>query len=154
MKPAKIQVLRGRPFKPPHFPRRHGTTEQPVQQDENQLIAERRAKLAEWRKTGKAFSQRLPARELAPLLDGYGDKTSGRTERMPVEVRVAGGRMMPKRVMGKASPSPRCDHLRPHPVTSPAKVFGEDVTAISGVVGTLMKTKTGELTIHAPRSAC
>ena len=27
----------------------------PVQQDENQLIAERRAKLAEWRKTGNAF---------------------------------------------------------------------------------------------------
>ena len=29
--------------------------EQPVQQDENHIIAERRAKLAEWRKTGKAF---------------------------------------------------------------------------------------------------
>ena len=28
---------------------------QPVPQDENHIIAERRAKLAEWRKTGQAF---------------------------------------------------------------------------------------------------
>ena len=32
--------------------------EQPVQQDENHIIAERRAKLAEWRKTGKALDRK------------------------------------------------------------------------------------------------
>ena len=67
--------------------------EQPttVQQDENQLIAERRAKLAEWRKTGKAFPNDFQRENTAlKLLDGYGDKTSEELEGMPVEVKVAG----------------------------------------------------------------
>ena len=75
----------------------------PVQQDENQLIAERRAKLAEWRKTGSAFPNDFQRENTAiKLHDGYGDKTAEELEGMPVEVKVA-GRMMLKRVMGKAS---------------------------------------------------
>ena len=74
----------------------------PVQQDENQLIAERRAKLAEWRKTGKAFPNDFQRENTAArLLEGYGEKTAEELEGMPVEVKVA-GRMMLKRVMGKA----------------------------------------------------
>lgn len=77
--------------------------EQPVQQDENQLIAERRAKLAEWRKSGRAFPNDFQRENTAlKLLDSYGDKTSEELQGMPVEVKVA-GRMMLKRVMGKAS---------------------------------------------------
>jgi len=65
--------------------------EQPVQQDENQLIAERRAKLAEWRKTGKAFPNDFQRENTAfKLLEGYDDKTSEELLGMPVEVRVAG----------------------------------------------------------------
>ena len=46
----------------------------PVQQDENQLIAERRAKLAEWRKTGKAFPNDFQRENTAAkLLEIYGE---------------------------------------------------------------------------------
>ena len=45
----------------------------PVQQDENQLIAERRAKLAEWRKTGTAFPNDIQRENTAAkVLEGYG----------------------------------------------------------------------------------
>ena len=39
--------------------------EQPVQQDENHIIAERRAKLAEWRKTGQAFPNNFSRENMA-----------------------------------------------------------------------------------------
>ncbi len=74
-----------------------------VQQDEHQLLAARRTKLAAWRKTGKAFPNDFQRENTAlKLLEGYGDKTVEELEGLPVEVRVA-GRMMLKRVMGKAS---------------------------------------------------
>ncbi len=132
--------------------------EQPVQQDENQLIAERRAKLAEWRKTGKAFPNDFQRENTAlKLLDGYSDKTSEELQGMPVEVRVA-GRMMLKRVMGKASFATLQDLSGRIQIYVTRDSLGEDVYAdfrtwdlgdILGVVGTLMKTRTGELTIHA-----
>jgi lysyl-tRNA synthetase class 2 len=130
----------------------------PVPQDENQLIAERRAKLAEWRKTGKAFPNDFQRENTAlKLLDGYGDKTSEELEGMPVEVKVA-GRMMLKRVMGKASFATLQDLSGRIQIYITRDRLGEDVYAdfktwdlgdILGVVGTLMKTKTGELTILA-----
>jgi lysyl-tRNA synthetase class 2 len=130
----------------------------PVQQDENQLIAERRAKLAAWRKTGKAFPNDFQRENTAlKLLDGYGDKTAEELEGLPVEVRVA-GRMMLKRVMGKASFATLQDLSGRIQIYVTRDRLGEDVYAdfktwdlgdILGVVGTLMKTKTGELTIQA-----
>ncbi len=132
--------------------------EQPVQQDENQLIAERRAKLAEWRRTGKAFPNDFQRENTAfKLLEGYGDKTSEELLGMPVEVRVA-GRMMLKRVMGKASFATLQDLSGRVQIYITRDTLGEDIYAdfktwdlgdILGVVGTLLKTRTGELTIHA-----
>ncbi|MGA9394053.1 MAG: lysine--tRNA ligase [Azonexus sp.] len=132
--------------------------EQPVQQDENQLIAERRAKLAAWRKTGKAFPNDFQRENTAlKLIDNYSDKTGEELEGMPVEVKVA-GRMMLKRVMGKASFATIQDLSGRIQVYVTRDRLGEDVYAdfkswdlgdILGVVGTLMKTKTGELTIQA-----
>ena len=130
----------------------------PVQQDENQLIAERRAKLAEWRKTGKAFPNDFQRENTAAkLLELYGDKTSEELEAMPVEVKVA-GRMMLKRVMGKASFATVQDLSGRIQLYVARDRVGEDVYAdfkhwdlgdIIGVVGTLMRTKTGELSIQA-----
>ncbi|MGB7534698.1 MAG: lysine--tRNA ligase [Azonexus sp.] len=130
----------------------------PVPQDENQLIAERRAKLAAWRKTGKAFPNDFQRENTAlKLLEGYGDKSTGELEGLPVEVKVA-GRMMLKRVMGKASFATLQDLSGRIQIYVTRDRLGEDVYAdfktwdlgdILGVVGTLMKTKTGELTIHA-----
>ena len=47
----------------------------PAAQDENQLIAERRNKLTEWRKTGKAVPNDFSRENLAGKLDElYSDK--------------------------------------------------------------------------------
>ena len=132
--------------------------EQPVQQDENHIIAERRAKLAEWRKTGKAFPNDFSRENMAAKLhELYGDKSAEVLEGLPVEVKV-GGRMMLKRVMGKASFATLQDvsgriqiYVARDKVgeESYAAFKGWDLGDILGVVGTLMKTKTGELTILA-----
>ena len=75
----------------------------PVQQDENQLIAERRAKLAAWRKTGKAFPNDFQRENTAlKLLEGYGDKSTEELEGLPVEVKVE----HPFKIMDKEHPSP------------------------------------------------
>lgn len=126
--------------------------------DENQLIAERRAKLAEWRKTGKAFPNDFSRENLADKLHAlYGEKTSEELEGLPVEVKV-GGRMMLKRVMGKASFATLQDLSGRIQIYVARDKIGEETYAsfktwdlgdILGVVGKLMKTKTGELTIYA-----
>ncbi len=132
--------------------------EQPVQQDENHIIAERRAKLAEWRKTGKAFPNDFERENTAlKLHEGYGEKSAEELEGLPVEVKVA-GRMMLKRVMGKASFATLQDVSGRIQAYIARDKVGEETYAafktwdlgdILGVVGTLMKTKTGELTIQA-----
>ncbi|MDD2743309.1 MAG: lysine--tRNA ligase [Rhodocyclaceae bacterium] len=130
----------------------------PVQQDENQLIAERRAKLAEWRKTGKAFPNDFQRENTAAkLLDGYSEKTAEELSEMPIEVKVA-GRMMLKRVMGKAAFATLQDLSGRIQVYIARDKVSEavyedfkhwDLGDIVGVVGVLMKTKVGELTINA-----
>ncbi len=132
--------------------------EQPVQQDENHIIAERRAKLAELRQAGVAFPNDFQRENTAQKLhDGYGEKSTEELEGMPVEVKVA-GRMMLKRVMGKASFATLQDVSGRIQTYIARDKVGEEAYAafkswdlgdILGVVGTLMKTKTGELTIQA-----
>ena len=71
--------------------------------DENKLIAERRAKLSAWRERGGAYPNDFRRDGLAAqLLATYGSRDSAWLEANTVRVRV-GGRMMNKRVMGKAS---------------------------------------------------
>jgi lysyl-tRNA synthetase class 2 len=71
--------------------------------DDNRLIAERRAKLAAWRERAIAFPNDFRRDALAAqLLTTYTDRDSGWLEANTVQVRV-GGRMMFKRVMGRAS---------------------------------------------------
>ena len=130
----------------------------PDQQDENQLIAERRAKLAEWRKTGKAFPNDFQRENTAAkILEGYGEKTVEELAELPVEVKVA-GRMMLKRVMGKASFATVQDLSGRIQIYITRDRIGEDAYTdfktwdlgdIIGITGTLMKTKTGELSIQA-----
>src|SRR5689334_6685537 len=71
--------------------------------DENKLIAERRGKLAALRKAGSVFPNDFRRDALAgELHTGFGEKSGDWLEANPTRVRV-GGRMMFKRVMGKAS---------------------------------------------------
>jgi lysyl-tRNA synthetase class 2 len=72
-------------------------------QDENQIIIERRSKLQELRKNGIAFPNDFERKNLAAELHAsYGDQNKEQLEGVKIQVAVA-GRMMLKRVMGKAS---------------------------------------------------
>src|SRR5438132_9082809 len=71
--------------------------------DEHQIIAERRAKLKAWREHEPAYPNDFRRDAFAADLHAqYGMGSNEQLESSPVTVRVA-GRMMLKRVMGKAS---------------------------------------------------
>ncbi len=131
-------------------------TQTPAAED-NHIIAERRAKLAEWRQSGKAYPNDFRRENTAGRLDElYGDKAREDLEATPIEVKVA-GRIMLKRVMGKASFVTIQDLSGRIQLYVTRDAVGEDTYAdfkrwdlgdIVGSVGTLMKTKTGELTVQ------
>ncbi len=130
------------------------TTAQPAP-DENKLIAERRGKLAALRDAGNAypndFRPDATAGELQAAFEGHDAiavEAAGR------RVRVA-GRMLAKRVMGKASFVQLQDRsgaiqlfLQGEALGAAYEDFkGWDVGDIVGAEGTLMRTRTGELSV-------
>ena len=130
---------------------------QKTPQDSNQIIADRRAKLAALRETGIAFPNDFRRNHLASELHKkYGDQSNETLEKDPISVEVA-GRMILKRVMGKASFATIQDmsgHIQLY-ITN--DITGESVHAafkhfdlgdILGVHGTLFITKSGELTVR------
>ena len=135
----------------------------PAAQDENQLIIERREKLKALRSAGIAFPNDIkPEHRAETLFAQYGDKTNDDLELLAVKVSVA-GRMMLKRVMGKASFATLQDasfgpsggriqlYINNDGVTEGVhSAFKHwDLGDIVAASGTLFKTKTGELSIHA-----
>jgi len=125
--------------------------------DENKLIAERRAKLAALREQGIAFPNDFRRDDLAATLqDGHGDRDAAWFEANPVRVTVA-GRMMAKRVMGKASFATIADRsgriqlfLQSATLADAYDAFkGWDVGDVLGASGTLFRTRTGELSVKA-----
>ena len=128
-------------------------------QDENQIVAERRAKLAKLREGGQAFPNDFRRTHLASQLHAaHGPKTKEQLEgEKPGPVSIA-GRMLLKRVMGKASfatlqdMSGRMQIYVNNDTTGAAlhEAFKHwDLGDILGAEGTLFKTKTGELTLQA-----
>ena len=95
-------------FSPDHTTGAHGPMENAspppaAAADENQIIAERRAKLAALRAQGQPFPNDFRRDALAADLHAqHGAKTNEELEPLGIRVAVA-GRMMLKRVMGKAS---------------------------------------------------
>src|SRR5438105_11115099 len=74
-----------------------------VQHDPNHIIAERRAKLRALREQGKAFPNHFERSDLtAELKRNHAEKTREELEAAGIKARIA-GRLMLKRVMGKAS---------------------------------------------------
>src|SRR5690554_1931961 len=70
---------------------------------EHDIIAQRRAKLARLREKGEAFPNDFRRDALAgELHERHGDSSEEALEADPVRVKVA-GRMMSRRIMGKAS---------------------------------------------------
>ena len=69
-------------------------TPPPPPADENQIIAERRSKLAAWREQGAAYPNDFRRDAFAADLHAqYGDKSNEQLEAAPLTVSVA-GRMM------------------------------------------------------------
>ena len=132
-------------------------TEQPVA-DENRLIAERRQKLQKIRQEkGVAFPNDFRRDAFAAELhEKYGHLSKEALESTPVRVKVA-GRMMSKRVMGKASFAVIKDvsgalQLFIQRDALPEGLYAEfktwDIGDIIAAAGTLFKTKTGELSVR------
>jgi lysyl-tRNA synthetase class 2 len=129
--------------------------QQPV--DENKLIAERRQKLAGIRETGVAFPNDFRRNVMAGELHAeYAEKTKEELAELNLRVSVA-GRMMLKRVMGKASFATVQDmsgRIQFYVARDdlPEGIYNEqfkkwDIGDIIGGEGILMKTNKGELSV-------
>ncbi|RFA28433.1 lysine--tRNA ligase [Alkalilimnicola ehrlichii] len=126
-------------------------------QEENKLVAQRREKLAAMREEGQAFPNDFRRDSLAADLHRqYGDWDDEKLETAAVRVRVA-GRMMAKRVMGKASFTQLQDMSGriqlflardelPEGVYKAFKTW--DVGDVIGGEGVLFRTRTGELSVR------
>ncbi len=125
---------------------------------ENDLILQRKAKLAELRSEGNAYPNDFRRDSLSQDLHAkYGEFDNEAFEANPKNVSVA-GRIMLQRIMGKASFITLQDmdgqiqaYLRSNDL--PEGQYDDfktwDLGDIAGISGKLFKTKTGELTIHA-----
>lgn len=128
-----------------------------MEQDDNQLIAERREKLAAIRKQGVAFPNDFkPKHHAAELVRQHGELNNETLEPQNIQVSVA-GRLMLKRVMGKASFGTLQDSTARIQLFVTKDALGEevynafkhwDLGDILGAEGTLFKTKTGELSVR------
>ncbi len=125
--------------------------------EDNKLIAQRREKLAALREHGQAFPNDFRRDALAlDLHQRYGECAGEDLETQAIPVKLA-GRLMTKRIMGKAAFAHlqdmsgqlqifmQRDHL-PEGVYQAFK--GWDLGDLIGVEGHLFKTKTGELSVR------
>ena len=133
--------------------------------DENKLIAERRSKLAELRRgagTGGAFPNDFRRDALAGELQAaYGERSGEWLEANPTRVSV-GGRLMFKRVMGKASFAKIADrtgqiqlYLQQETLGPVYEAFrGWDVGDIVGAAGCCSAPAPASCRCALKRSAC
>ncbi len=128
--------------------------------DENHLIAERRAKLAALRAQGVAFPNDFRRADYAQdLQDAYADADRWTGESLEGEGRrvALAGRLLAKRVMGKAAFAQVQDVSGRIQLFLQANTLGDtydafkswDVGDIVAATGTLMRTRTGELSVKA-----
>ncbi len=130
-----------------------------VQQDadEHKLIAQRRAKLSELRRQGIAFPNDFRRNVVAGELHAeYGDLSADELDSRGMRVKIA-GRLMTRRVMGKASFAHVQDMSGRIQLFVERDALGSDeygafkrdldLGDIVGAEGTLFKTRTGELSV-------
>ncbi len=130
--------------------------------DENHVIAERREKLRQLREHAKAEQLPVfpndfkPEHQAAALQQAYADADKETLDPQEIPVVVA-GRMMLKRVMGKASFATIQDSTSRIQLYVARDEIGEalydsfkhwDLGDILGAKGKLFKTRTGELSVH------
>ena len=127
------------------------------QEEENKLIAQRREKLNTIRENGVAFPNDFRRDNLAADIHAhYGEKSGEELDELAQRVSVA-GRMMAKRIMGKASFTKLQDmsgqiQLFLQRDALPEGVYNQgfkkwDIGDLVGAEGVLFKTKTGELSV-------
>jgi len=131
-------------------------SEDQIPQDESHVIAERRSKLKALREQGVAFpNDAKRTHHAADLHQAHGEKTAEELEPHGIRVGVA-GRMMLKRVMGKASFATIQDSTARIQLFIARDNLGEeiydafkkwDLGDIVSAEGALFKTRTGELSV-------
>ncbi len=137
--------------------------------DDNQLIAERREKLTAWRARSEALGQSAfpnhfkPTHHAADLQHRHAQEEHASLDAKKITVAVA-GRLMLKRVMGKASFGTLQDTSGRIQLFVTRDALGEeaygdfkhsDLGDIFGAQGHLFRTKTGELSVQVIAScAC
>ena len=129
----------------------------PPPADEGQLIAERRAKLVAVRARGIAFPNDFkPKDRAAELARKHGHLDNEALEPLHVAVTLA-GRLMLKRIMGKASFATLQDATGRIQLFATRDALGDeaydafkhlDLGDIVGATGVLFKTRTGELSVR------
>ncbi len=128
-----------------------------MENSDNKLIAERREKLKELRKQGNPFKNHFRPKDFAQeITEQYDGDDKDSLEEKKIEVTIA-GRIMLKRVMGKASFAHIQDTTGKIQIyvardDLPEGVYNEqfkkwDIGDIVGLTGSLFKTKVGELSI-------
>ena len=126
--------------------------------EENHLIEERRKKLAELRDANKAFPNDFKRKHLAQKLKNEFDEFSKEELEKKKAKGVVAGRIMLRRMMGKASFTTIQDfsgriqlYIRADEVTNYNEFKNYDLGDIVGAEGTVFKTNTGELSIHVKK---
>jgi lysyl-tRNA synthetase class 2 len=127
-------------------------------EEENKIVAERREKLARLREAGVAYPNDFARTHLTQQLDAaHGEKSKEQLEQEQVRATI-GGRLMLKRVMGKASFGVVQDHVGRLQIYVSDDVSGKekhaqfkhfDLGDLVGVSGVLFRTQKGELTLQA-----
>ena len=126
--------------------------------EENHLIEERRKKLAELRILNNAYPNDFKRKNLAGEIKEDLDQFSKEElEKKKKKVSVA-GRIMLRRMMGKASFTTIQDfsgriqlYVRADEVSNYDEFKNYDLGDIVGIEGTIFKTNTGELSIHVKK---
>jgi lysyl-tRNA synthetase class 2 len=129
-----------------------------IEQDEQEQIRQRREKLTSLREEGIAFPTDFRRNVVAgQLLAEYAEKSAEELEAEPIRVKIA-GRMMTRRIMGKAAFCHLQDMSGQIQVYVsrdglPEGVYNDqfkkwDIGDILGAEGVLFKTKVGELSVR------
>ena len=126
--------------------------------EENHLIEERRKKLAELREANKAFPNDFKRKHLAQELKNEFDEFSKEELEKKKVKGVVAGRIMLRRMMGKASFTTIQDfsgriqlYIRADEISNYDEFKNYDLGDIVGAEGTVFKTNTGELSIHVKK---
>ncbi|HEV7478150.1 MAG TPA: lysine--tRNA ligase [Burkholderiales bacterium] len=128
-----------------------------MEEEDNKLVEERRQKLNALRARGNAYPNDFRRKDSSDVLHReYGEKSKEDLEKEKTPAVVA-GRMVLKRVMGKASFATLQDgsgRIQAY-ITQEVPGYEEfkhwDLGDLVGVEGHLFKTMKGELTVHAHR---